>query len=97
VPDRHPGLVGRLRCEIVKPERGEQANDSLGDLVSRLDEGGVLGSGEIPRGIQTAADLFQVPPASQPREIRSGNAEFPGIFGPYELAFRRQRAELFGF
>ena len=37
-------LVGRLRCEIVKPERGEQADDSLGDLVSRLNEGGVLGA-----------------------------------------------------
>jgi hypothetical protein len=81
----------------VKPERGEQANDSLRDLVSRLDEGGVLGSGEIPRGIETAADLFEVPPASQPREIRSGNAEFPRIFGSYDLALRRQHAELFGF
>jgi hypothetical protein len=28
----------------VKPERGEQADDSLGDLVSRLNDGGVLGS-----------------------------------------------------
>ena len=37
-------LVGRLRCEIVKPERGEQADDSLRDLVSRLNEGGVLGA-----------------------------------------------------
>jgi len=97
VTDRHPGFVGRLRGEIVKPERGEQADDSLGDLVSRFDEGGVLGSGEIPRGIETAADFFQVPPASQPWEIRSGNAEFPRIFGPYDLAFRRQGAELFGF
>jgi len=97
VTDRHPDLVGRLRGEIVKPECGEQADDSLGDLVSRLDERGVLGSGEIPGGIETAADLFQVPPAGQPREIRSGNAEFPGIFGPYDLAFRRQLAELFGF
>ena len=83
--------------KFVKPERREQADDSLGDLVSRLDERGVLGSGEIPRGIETAADLFQVPLASQPREIRSGNAEFLGIFGPYDLAFRRQPAELFGF
>jgi hypothetical protein len=81
----------------VKPERGEQADDSLGDLVSRLDEGGVLGSGEIPRGIEPAADLFQVPPASQSREIRSWNAEFPRIFGPYDLALRRQLAEFFGF
>jgi hypothetical protein len=81
----------------VKPERGEQADDSLGDLVSRLDEGGVLGSEELPRGIETAADLFQVPPASQPREIRPWNVEFPRIFGPYDLALRRQLAELFGF
>jgi hypothetical protein len=58
VTDRHPDLVGRLRGEIVKPERGEQANDSLRDLVSGLDEGSVLGSGEIPRGIETTADLF---------------------------------------
>jgi hypothetical protein len=43
---------------MVKLERREQADDSLGDLVSRLDERGVLGSGEIPRGIETAADLF---------------------------------------
>ncbi len=61
----HPDLVGGLRGEIVKPECGEQAHDSLGDSVSRLDEGGVLGSGEIQRGIETAADLFEVPPASQ--------------------------------
>ena len=61
----------------MKPERGKQADDSLGDLVSRFDEGGVLGSGEIRRGIETAADLFQVPLTSQPQEIRSGNAEFP--------------------
>jgi hypothetical protein len=81
----------------MKPERREQANDSLGDLVSRLDEGGVLGSGEIRRGIETAANFFEVPTASEAREIRSGNAEFPGIFGPYDLAFRRQRAEFFGF
>ena len=95
--DRHPNLVGGLRGEIVKSECGEQADDSLGDLVSRFNEGGVLGSGEIPRRIETATDLFQVPPASQPREIRSGNAQFRGIFGPYDLAFRRQYAELFGF
>ena len=69
--DCHPDLVGRLRGEIVKPERGEQADNSLGDLVSRFDEREVLGSGEIPRGIETAPDLFQVPPASQPREIRA--------------------------
>src|SRR5260370_33775344 len=92
VTDRHPDLVGRLRCEIMKPERGVQATDSLGDLVSRFDEGGVLSSGEIPGGIETAAALFEGPPASQPREIRSGNAEFRGIFGPYDVALRRALA-----
>jgi hypothetical protein len=81
----------------VKPKCGEQANDSLGDLVSRLDEGGVLGSGEIPRGIEAAADLFEVTTASEAREIRSGNAEFLRVFGTYDRALRRQPTELFGF
>jgi hypothetical protein len=34
VTDRHPDLVGRLGGEVVKPERREQADDSLGDLVA---------------------------------------------------------------
>src|SRR5260370_2355378 len=51
VTDRHPGLVGRLRCEIVKPERGEQADDSLWYLVARFYERGVLVSTHSPRAI----------------------------------------------
>jgi hypothetical protein len=71
VTDRHPDLAGRLRYEIVKPGRGEQANGSHGNLVSRFDEGGVPGSGEIPREIEIPADLFQVPRrASRGRYVR---------------------------
>jgi hypothetical protein len=57
----------------------------------------MLSSGEIPRGIETAADLLEVSPASQSRKIRSGNAEFSSVCGPYNLAFRRQRAKPVGF
>jgi hypothetical protein len=95
--DRHPDLVGRLGGEFVKLERGEQTDDSLRNLAGRFDERGMLGSGEIPRGIETATDLFEVPPASESREIGSRNSVFPCVFGPYDLALRSQPAELVGF
>jgi hypothetical protein len=57
----------------------------------------MLGCREIPRGIETPADLFEVSLASESREICTGNAEFPRVLGPHDLTFRRQLAELFGF
>jgi len=76
----------------MKPERGDQADDPLGDLVSRFDEGGVLGTGEMPRGIETTADLFQVPPASQPRE-ETGHHRVVAILG--EMTSDRMTPESF--
>ena len=75
----------------------EIAGGTLTQIISGVDEGGVLSSGEIPRRIETANELFHVSPASKPREIRSGNAEFPRLFGPFDLQFRCQLAELSGF
>ena len=95
--DGHPDLTGRLRGEVVEAERGEEAYDSVGDLIGGLDECGMLGTGELRRGIEAAADFLKDAFADHAREIVPGNTQSAGIFGAHDLVFPGQAKQLVGF
>ena len=85
-----------LRREVVELERREEADDSFGDALGRLDERVLLGHLRPGRDVEPTADVLHRTGLDEARECRSRDAGGGDVARPHDAAgaqaCRRRRA-----
>src|SRR5690606_13127634 len=69
-----PDLEGRLRREVVEAERGEEADDALGDALRHDGEVVVLADLAVWQRIEAAGDALQLAALGEAAEVATGQA-----------------------
>lgn len=77
-----PYLVRQLRSQIVKPQGRQEADDTFGGSLARLDDGPVFGDLTIGERVETALHPLENASGHKIAEVLSRNAELLKVACP---------------